>query len=349
MSGSDQLDGPAPSIAATPMAPSMSGQTMMSAEARQAPDAVRLQLSRNQGQYRELVRCQPLDKLRLIMTCARGSSDHAATYGKYLMETMLGLPVSSAPPSIASLYHVKMDLRGVLFLIVSQSGKSPDLVKNAHWARENGAFVVSLINDDRSPVAEASDLVLPLMAGEEVSVAATKSFIGSLSAFALLVAAYSQDKALNGALSALPDHLEAANGLDWTPVAPWLAANNNIITIGRGLSYGVAHEAALKLKETSAIHAEAFSSAEVRHGPLGLLRDNLPFVIFSQKDACRADIDGLALDLLKEKARIFLADEDAPPARPPAGGAGPASGTRTALRHCELLSIGQQHCAAPGL
>ena len=286
--------------------------TLMANEARQAPEVVARQLAANGKMFEELVERVPLSSLRLIMTCARGSSDHAASYGKYLMETRLGLPVSSAPPSIASLYDVTMDLSGVLFILISQSGKSPDLVANAKWAKANGAFVIAMVNVADSPVAEASDMTFPLQAGTETSVAATKSFIASLSALAQLVASYAPDKSLADALPELPDHLRNAQALDWTGVAPLLAANNDILTIGRGLSYGVAQEAALKLKETSAIHAEAFSSAEVRHGPLGLLRENLPFVVFSQDDACKADISGLASYLAQENARVFVADPDAP-------------------------------------
>ncbi len=287
-------------------------KTLMSQEAMQAPDVVACQLKVNKAPVEDLVRQMPLSRLRLIMTCARGSSDHAASYGKYLMETRLGVPVSSAPPSIASLYEVSMDLKDVLFIVISQSGKSPDLVANARWAKKNGAFVVALVNVEDSPVGQEADLVMPLMAGEEKSVAATKSFIASLSALAQLVAAYRQDLPLFEALPALPDLLAQSAEMDWRGVAPLLAANNDILTIGRGLSYGIAQEAALKLKETSAIHAEAFSSAEVRHGPLGLLRENLPFVIFSQNDACRADIKGLATYLTGENARTFIADPDAP-------------------------------------
>lgn len=290
-------------------------QTLMASEAQEAPDVVASQLANNGSLFAELTETLPREQIRLIMTCARGSSDHAASYGKYLIETELGIPVSSHPPSIASLYNVAMDLSGVLFIVISQSGKSPDLVANAKWAKANGAFVMAIVNVTDSPVAKAADMTFPLMAGAEKSVAATKSFIASLAALANLVASYAPDSNLASALPALPDHLRAAQGLDWSGAAPLLAANNDILTIGRGLSYGIAQEAALKMKETSAIHAEAFSSAEVRHGPLGLLRENLPFVIFSQNDACRADISGLANYLCTENARVFVADPDAPEAQ----------------------------------
>lgn len=290
-------------------------QTLMASEAREAPDVVAQQLAHNGPLFAELVEALPRERIRLIMTCARGSSDHAASYGKYLIETELGIPVSSHPPSIASLYNVRMDLGGVLFIIVSQSGKSPDLVANAKWAKDNGAFVVALVNITDSPVAEAADMTFPLMAGTETSVAATKSFVASLSAFANLVASYLPDGSLAKALPALPDHIRKAQALDWSGAAPLLAANNDLLTIGRGLSYGIAQEAALKMKETSAIHAEAFSSAEVRHGPLELLRQNLPFVIFSQNDACRPDINDLADYLCSENARVLIADPEAPEAQ----------------------------------
>jgi glucosamine--fructose-6-phosphate aminotransferase (isomerizing) len=284
-------------------------QTLMACEALQAPDCVASQLSVNQAGFSELVRRMPLEKIRLVMTCARGSSDHAASYGKYLIETRMAIPVSSAPPSIASLYQVSMNLKDVLFILVSQSGRSPDLVANAKWAKENGAFVLAFVNDVNSPVAEQADMVISLEAGKEVSVAATKSFIASLAAFAQLVASYCPDQTLASALPALPEILQQSQTKDWTDFAPIFAASPDLLTIGRGVSYGVAQEAALKFKETSVLHAEAFSSAEVRHGPLGLLRDNMPFLVFSQNDECRKDLQTLVSDLRQRGARVFWADQ----------------------------------------
>lgn len=285
-------------------------QTLMAREALQASDCVARQLDVNQAAFADLVKQMPLERIRLIMTCARGSSDHAASYGKYLIETRLALPVSSAPPSIASLYRVPMRLDNVLFILVSQSGRSPDLVANAKWAKQNGAFVLAFVNDVTSPVAQEADLVISLEAGHEESVAATKSFIASLAAFAQLVASYCPQKGLANALPALPDILHQSQSKDWTPYAPILAASSNLLTIGRGLSYGIAQEAALKFKETSVLHAEAFSSAEVRHGPLGLLRDHMPFLAFGQRDECYGDLKQLVKDLRQRGARVFWADEE---------------------------------------
>ncbi|HAT87178.1 MAG TPA: iron dicitrate transport regulator FecR, partial [Rhizobiales bacterium] len=191
-------------------------QTLMACEALQAPDCVERQISTNQEKFADLARKIPLEKIRLVMTCARGSSDHAASYGKYLIETRMAIPVSSAPPSIASLYQVSMNLKNVLFILVSQSGRSPDLVANAKWAKENGAFVLAFVNDINSPVAEQADMVISLEAGKEVSVAATKSFIASLAAFAQLVAGYCPDQTLATALPTLPEILQQSQTKDWT-------------------------------------------------------------------------------------------------------------------------------------
>ena len=143
------------------------GQTRMAREARQAPEAVSRLLPANAPLCQSLAERFAAAPPKLVATCARGSSDHAATYAKYLIETGLGLPVLSAAPSVGSVYGRRMALQDSLFLVISQSGESPDLVANVGWAKENGAFVVALVNRSESPVAAAADAVLPLHAGTE--------------------------------------------------------------------------------------------------------------------------------------------------------------------------------------
>lgn len=244
---------------------------------------------------RQIDRCGPLfDKLgavlrdlnpSLVITCARGSSDHAATYGKYLIETHLGLPVASVGPSVVSLYNTELKVKGALFVAVSQSGRSPDLLRLAAAAKKGGAYVLAFVNDETAPLAEVADLFIPLCAGPEISVAATKSYLTSAFAFLALVAAWKQDEALSRSVLAAPAAMADAADLDWTPVLLQLADKTGLYVIGRGVGTGAILEMALKCKETCRLHAEAFSAAEVIHGPLALVGPDFPVLAIHQDDA----------------------------------------------------------------
>src|SRR6185437_12091875 len=205
----------------------------------------------------------------LVMTCGRGSSDHAATYAKHLIEIETATPTASHSPSVSSIFGTKWKtLDRTLFLAISQSGESPDLVLSARAAREAGALVVSLVNARSSPLEQESAAILPILAGPELSVAATKSYIGSLLAIAHLVAEWTANGTLRQALHTAPDALARAWELDWSEAVEALADGRDMYVIGRGSTLGIAQEAALKFKETCGIHAEAVSAAEIRHGPI---------------------------------------------------------------------------------
>jgi len=277
------------------------------AEASEAPAAVARQLGANAVRVKALAeRLRGLDP-RLVATIARGSSDHAATFAKYLIETRLGIPTVSAAPSVSSIYRAPMRLEGAVCLAVSQSGRSPDLLAAVEAAKRAGALVVALVNVEDSPLAAVADEVLPLHAGPETSVAATKSFIASLSALLHLTAEWAQDAELDDALAQAPERLAAAWRLDWRPGVEALAPARNLFVIGRGLGLGVAQEAALKLKETCGLHAEAFSSAEVRHGPMALVGPDFPVLVLSQDDETREGVDRLAAEFAGRGAQTLLA------------------------------------------
>ncbi len=279
----------------------------MRLESEQAAAAVAAQLANNQALCDELARRYERTPPRLVITCARGSSDHAAAFAKYLIEVRLGLPVASAAPAVGSIYRRRMDLRDCVLLCISQSGQSPDLVENAYWARQQGAFVVSLLNVTDSPLADASNLILPLRAGPELAVAATKSYIASLAALVQITARLADDAALASALAELPGQLQQASQLDWSRAAGVLAQRSDLLVVGRGMSLGIAREAALKLKETSALHAEAFSGAELMHGPVALVRPEYPVLLFSQPDETAPSLQALVDDLRAKGARVFAA------------------------------------------
>lgn len=285
--------------------------TQMARETAEAPERVAEMLAGNRQAVAALSQKLRANPPRLLMTCARGSSDHAATYLQYLSLIKLGLPASSLPPSIASVYAADVDLTGVLFVVISQSGQSPDLVAGAEWAVKRGAHVVALVNVADSPVAKAAHDVLPLMAGPEISVAATKSYLTALASSAQLVAGISGDTALSRAVDHLPEVLAQASGLDWSAALDHLATSTSVFVAGRGPGLAAASEMALKLKETSAMHAEAFSSAEIMHGPLGLLQPGMPVLLTGQNDQTLAGVKRLDATLRQKGAEVFSAYEGA--------------------------------------
>lgn len=281
--------------------------TAMARETAEARDAVARLLSREAATFADLgARLRALDP-PVIATCARGSSDHAAGYLKYAVELTLGVPVASIGPSVASVYDAPLRLKGGVLVTVSQSGKSPDLVALQARAKAAGALTVALVNVEASPVAEAADVVIPLHAGPETSVAATKSFIASTAAAAAIVAAWSEDPALARALAGLPEALTKALDTDWSDLMEPLRTAGSAYVVGRGPGFPVAQEVALKAKETAALHAEAFSMAEVMHGPLRLVERGFPVVAFVGDDKAAATSRTGIERLIAAGGRVFTA------------------------------------------
>ena len=281
-------------------------------EAAEAPAALGLQLERNREAAQRLGAALREVAPRAVVTVARGSSDHAATYAKYLIETRAGVLTASAAPSVSSVYGARQELRDCVFLAISQSGRSPDIVATAQSARDAGAVVVALVNDEASPLAQLAEHCLPLCAGQEESVAATKSYIAALGAIAHLVAAWTEDARLMHALATAPRQLEQAWALDWEDAVRRLREQVHLFVIARGVGLAVAQEAALKCKETCGLHAESFSSAEVRHGPQALLSRAFPALVLGQDDETRAGIEMLARDLIARGVDVFAAGVNVP-------------------------------------
>jgi glucosamine--fructose-6-phosphate aminotransferase (isomerizing) len=287
--------------------------TLMFAEAAAAAACVERLLAENAEVAAALGASLRASPPSLIMTCARGSSDHAATFGKYLVETRLRLPVASAAPSIASLYGARpATLDSSLCLAISQSGASPDLLSLVAMASSSGARVAALVNVEDSPLTERADWVLPLRAAPERSVAATKSYIASLAALLHLVSEWSDDRAAQAELSLLPHLLAASWACDWSPLVAGLRGASGLFVAGRGLGLGIAQEAALKLKETCGLHAEAYSTAELRHGPMALLGPDFPLVVFRQADETAEGVDQLAADMVRKGVPVFIAGAEVP-------------------------------------
>jgi glucosamine--fructose-6-phosphate aminotransferase (isomerizing) len=275
-------------------------------EAAEAPERVAQQLERNAGvlaSLAERLRAQPP---AAFVTIGRGSSDHAATYARYLVEMRLGILSSSLSPSIFSVFKAPLSLRNTLCLAISQSGRSPDLLAAAGAARDSGAIVVALVNDPESPLADVASVVLPQGAGPEKSAAATKSFMTSLSAIAHMVALWSGDEAMQEALRDLPSALAQAWQEDWSACRDMLRTADHLYTVGRGLHLAIAQEAAHKLKETCLLHAEPFSSAEVLHGPNELAGEGFPVLLFRSEDAGDASVQDAARRLSAQGASVMM-------------------------------------------
>jgi glucosamine--fructose-6-phosphate aminotransferase (isomerizing) len=289
----------------------MSLSSRMHREAAQAPNAVREQLDANAVRVERIGALLREMKPHAVVTCARGSSDNAATFAKYLIESHAKILTSSAAPSLSSLYEAQPDLRRVVFIAISQSGKSPDLLASTEAAKRGGALVIALCNSTESPLAALADHLVPLCAGVETSVAATKSYITSLSAVVHLVASWTASHSLLAAIRRCPEQLEQAWRLDWSNALPALTRAANMYVVGRGFGLGIAQEVALKLKETCGLHAEAFSAAEVKHGPMALVRLGFPVLMLSQNDESRAGIATLANDFVARGAEVLLAGIEA--------------------------------------
>jgi glucosamine--fructose-6-phosphate aminotransferase (isomerizing) len=276
-------------------------------EAASSSDAIRAQLQCDGAAIAaigaELRRLAP----RTVITCARGSSDHAATYAKYLIETRAGVLTASAAPSVSSVYGVSQDLRGCLFIALSQSGRSPDLLASVAAAKAAGATILALCNSPDAPLIAAADWVIELRAGIETSVAATKSYLATLAALARMVAAWTEDAALESAVDLLPALLDQSWVLDWSAALPPLESAAHLYVVGRGLGLGAAQETALKCKETCGLHAEAFSSAELRHGPYTLLGPEFPALLLAQPDATQPGLEALGLELARRGVPVLMA------------------------------------------
>jgi glucosamine--fructose-6-phosphate aminotransferase (isomerizing) len=281
----------------------------MEAEFREAPAVVQRQAQALRAPVAELlarIRSKPPE---FVVTCARGSSAHAATFGKHLIERHLGLPVGAFAPNIATIYGQRLQLNGQLFVTVSQSGRSDDLVESVAMAKAAGALTVAIVNDTESPLAKTSDIVLPMAAGPEVSVAATKTFVASLAVLLHVTTEWTNDDALRAATERLPEQLAAATALDWSAALNEMADARSLVTIGRGPTLAIAREAALKLKETCNLHAEAFSGAEFLHGPVALVETSYPILLLMPTDQAATGLRELAADLRGKGASVFVTDE----------------------------------------
>jgi glutamine---fructose-6-phosphate transaminase (isomerizing) len=281
--------------------------SLMFEEAHSAPGAVQELLESDLDVYRALGAKLQATPPAGIVTIARGSSDHAAAYLAYLLTVRSGRLVTSLPMSLVTLHHAPLVADRMLAIAISQSGRSPDVLEPILELRKGGATTAAILNDASSPLRSAAEWVLPLHAGLERSVAATKSFICSLAAGARLTAHWCGCEDLIQGLRLLPPALEEACSLDWSRAVEPLAASERLMVIARGMGFSIAKEAALKLKETCGIQAEAFSAAEVRHGPQALIAAGYPLFAFALRGPAQKEVLALAAEMRQRGAKVILA------------------------------------------
>ncbi|QYK41104.1 MAG: SIS domain-containing protein [Paracoccaceae bacterium] len=286
--------------------------THMAREVAEIPQAAARFLAKARGQVGAAAAALRAVDPGLIVTVARGSSDHAATYLKYAVELSAGIPVASVGPSVASIYRRPLRLTGAACIGISQSGQSPDIVEMMRAAGAGGALTLALTNHGESPMGRAVAHAIPLMAGPERSVAATKTFVASVLAGLALVAEWQEDNALRSALSNLPDALSAALALDWSALEDRLAVAQSLYVLGRGPAFAIACEAALKGKETCGLHAEAYSAAEVLHGPAAIVHARFPVLALGVDDAALPQVGATAERLAAQGADVFITGVQVP-------------------------------------
>lgn len=278
----------------------------MAAEMAEQPGRLGALIARRHEVIKEL---RPLFSRRLAgsVVVARGSSDHAATVGRYLLEMATRRPASSASPSIHTLYGTEVDFEGYLVVAVSQSGQTPEIATVLEAARAGGAATVAITNDRESPLAKEAGAVIDLGAGLERAVPATKTVTAELVAFALLASAAGLE-IKEDSWERLPAQVEEVLS-DTAPaeeLAGELAGLSRLATVARGALYGAAGEAALKLQETSSLFATAFSAADLRHGPIALASSHLPVVAFAHPGPAEKDVTSLALELEERGSSVSL-------------------------------------------
>ncbi|HXB54993.1 MAG TPA: SIS domain-containing protein [Vicinamibacteria bacterium] len=248
---------------------------------------------------------------RFAVLAARGTSDNAAHYGQYLLGIQNRLVAALATPSLFTHYDATPSLAGAFVIGISQSGQSPDIVEVVRAARGQGAVTLAITNDVRSPLASAAELVLPLLAGKEEAVAATKTYTAQLMALAMVSAALRAEETAWEELGKIPELVARSIdlGLPFIPLAARFREQTRLVVVGRGYNLSTALEIALKIKETSAIMADGYSSADFLHGPMAILDQSLPVMVVAPGTRTFEELEGV-VGLAKERGARLLAISD---------------------------------------
>ena len=281
---------------------------LMASEMAEQPSRIAALLSRRGELEKEVRSLAPADLAGTVLV-ARGSSDHAAKCGAYLLEMATGRPVALASPSILTLYRSATDYSGYLLIAVSQSGQTPEIVEVVQLARASGARAIAITNDPLSPLASAADLVVSLEAGAERAVPATKTVTAQLTAFTIIAQALGEiglDEKVAGALPVQVAQVLADPG-PVTELAAWLRNADRLVTVARGILYGAAQEAGLKVEETTSLLTAAFSAADLRHGPIAIASKAPPVLAFAHPGPASKDVVDVVAELRARGASVRLA------------------------------------------
>jgi len=284
--------------------------SLLERELREQPAALARLLERQGAHADELGALLLRDDVRYLLIASRGSSSNAARYAQYLLGRASRVPVAFATPSLYTLYEQPPRLEGALVVGISQSGESPDVKAVVDEARRQGRPTIALTNAPESPIAQAAEAVLPLEAGAEQSVAATKTYLNSLGAIALLFAASTGDARAREELERMPEQVEAQlerSLADVAAIDAWIGGGT---VVGRGINYGSAFEIALKIRELAGLLFEAWSAADLMHGPVAAIVPDWPVIAIAPQGPTRASMQSVVDGLAARGARLLVIGEE---------------------------------------
>jgi glucosamine--fructose-6-phosphate aminotransferase (isomerizing) len=282
--------------------------SVLRGEIAEQPEVLARFFSRERKRVTRLARSLARHRPGFVLIAARGTSDNAARYAQYAFGVTNRIPVALAAPSLTTLYGRPPRLAGALVIGISQSGRSPDVVETVAAARRAGAPTIAIVNDADSPLARAAAEVIPLHAGPERSVAATKTYTAQLAAVALLSRALARSLAGLDELESIPGAVERALGAEGAAAraARRLAGAGRAVVVARGINYPTAHEIALKLKELALLLAEPYSSADFQHGPIAMAEPGLPVILVSPPGArTEEELSALGTALVKRGSDVI--------------------------------------------
>lgn len=281
---------------------------LMRQEIMEQPVVMKKCMENNAGVIAQIV--AEIEKRNICGTfvAARGTSDHAGTYGKYLIETTLGIPVGMAAPSVVTVYGKDLKLANYLVIGLSQSGKAADAIEVLKSANKAGALTVAITNDEESPMAKEAKFHLFCSAGLEKSVAATKTFTTELYLLALLVAEWAKDSGLKKKLLEVPENIEKilAASDEFKTKAQRYRYMNDCFVLSRGMNYPIAMEAALKIQETCYVKAKAYAVSDFYHGPLAMIDKDMPVFVYAPEGPMLKDMTDIVTRLKELDAELVI-------------------------------------------
>lgn len=286
--------------------------TQYDAEIREQPEALRRLLAEGRSGVEAIAARVRQEAPAYALLAARGSSDNAARYAQYLFGTMNGLTVALAAPSLFTLYGAEPNMRSALAIGISQSGQSPDIVSVLKTAAGQGCPTVAITNDPSSPLAQSSAHCIPLRAGVERAVAATKTYTTELLALAMFSAALANDASRWSELAAVPDAVQATIDAN-AGLAERLQGFSglaHLVVIGRGFNYCTAFETSLKIKETNYLVAEPYSVADLLHGPVAMIGEGFPVLLVAPRGKSSVDVPKILETVGSRRARLIAMSDD---------------------------------------